>query len=329
MPAATASRIRESGCDLVARVAAGLRRRGGRGRRGSRPGGRRSGCGRRSGGCRQRRRARPPCAAARDRLLDVLAADPPAHAGARDLRQVQVVLRREPPHQRRERRPAAVGRRSGRRRGRGSGGRRRGCRRGRGRGRCRRHPPGPHPARRCGRPACRPAPSPPPGTRISRITPSYGLGISESTLSVDTSNSGSSNATASPTFLSQLPTVPSVTVSPELGHGDVVHLAGRRGAGEPANRRRHPGRRWRARPRSRPSPARRGRTPQGRTRPAPGVDPGSPMRHERRADGHRLPRRHEDLEDHPVVRAGDLRVDLVRGHLEQRVVERDRRRRRA
>ena len=62
-------------------------------------------------------------------------------------------------------------------------------------------------------------------TRISRITPSYGLGISESTLSVDTSNSGSSNATASPTFLSQLPTVPSVTVSPELGHGDVVHLA--------------------------------------------------------------------------------------------------------
>ena len=54
-------------------------------------------------------------------------------------------------------------------------------------------------------------------TRISRITPSYGLGISESTLSVDTSNSGSSNATASPTCLSQLPTTPSVTVSPSLG----------------------------------------------------------------------------------------------------------------
>ena len=57
----------------------------------------------------------------------------------------------------------------------------------------------------------------PAGTRISRITPSYGLGISESTLSVDTSNSGSSNATVSPTCLSQLPTVPSVTVSPSLG----------------------------------------------------------------------------------------------------------------
>ena len=57
----------------------------------------------------------------------------------------------------------------------------------------------------------------PDGTRISRITPSYGLGISESTLSVDTSNSGSSNATVSPTCLSQLLTTPSVTVSPNLG----------------------------------------------------------------------------------------------------------------
>src|SRR6185369_8274158 len=54
-------------------------------------------------------------------------------------------------------------------------------------------------------------------TRISSNTPSYALGISESTLSVDTSNSGSSIATASPTCLSQLPTVPSVTVSPSLG----------------------------------------------------------------------------------------------------------------
>ena len=52
---------------------------------------------------------------------------------------------------------------------------------------------------------------------ISAMTPSYGLGISESTLSVDTSNSGSSNATASPTCLSQLVISPSVTVSPSLG----------------------------------------------------------------------------------------------------------------
>jgi hypothetical protein len=54
-------------------------------------------------------------------------------------------------------------------------------------------------------------------TRISTITPSYGLGISESTLSVETSNSGSSKATVSPTSFSQLPMVPSVTVSPSFG----------------------------------------------------------------------------------------------------------------
>src|SRR6478736_7210809 len=59
--------------------------------------------------------------------------------------------------------------------------------------------------------------TPPAFTRISAITPSYGLGISESTLSVDTSNSGSSNSTASPTCLSQLVSSPSVTVSPNLG----------------------------------------------------------------------------------------------------------------
>ena len=35
----------------------------------------------------------------------------------------------------------------------------------------------------------------------SRTTPSYELGTSVSTLSVDTSNSGSSNSTSSPTFL--------------------------------------------------------------------------------------------------------------------------------
>ena len=57
----------------------------------------------------------------------------------------------------------------------------------------------------------------PGGTRTCSSTPSYGLGISESTLSVDTSNSGSSNATASPTSLSQRPTVPSVTDSPSFG----------------------------------------------------------------------------------------------------------------
>jgi hypothetical protein len=39
--------------------------------------------------------------------------------------------------------------------------------------------------------------------------------------------------------------------------------------------------------------------------------------------GHRLPRRDEDLQEDAVVRTRDLGVDLVRGHLEQRVVERD------
>ena len=57
----------------------------------------------------------------------------------------------------------------------------------------------------------------PAATRISAITPSYGLGISESTLSVETSKSGSSNAIASPTFFSQVVSSPSVTVSPSLG----------------------------------------------------------------------------------------------------------------
>ena len=65
-------------------------------------------------------------------------------------------------------------------------------------------------------------------TRISTITPSYGLGISESTLSVDTSKSGSSNSTVSPTCLRQDPIVPSVTVSPSLGmvttHSSLMYL---------------------------------------------------------------------------------------------------------
>ena len=129
----------------------------------------------------------------------------PPRAGARDLRQVQVVLRREAPHQRRERPPrrpladavAGVACRS-------CGGRARVPPPGR-RALHRRHS---HGARTrladAGQPACRPAPSPPAARGSRASTPSYGLGISESTLSVDTSNSGSSNATGSPTFLSQL-----------------------------------------------------------------------------------------------------------------------------
>ena len=57
----------------------------------------------------------------------------------------------------------------------------------------------------------------PSGTRISDSTPVTGDGTSESTLSVDTSNSGSSSATCSPTCLNHLVIVPSVTVSPSCG----------------------------------------------------------------------------------------------------------------
>ena len=57
----------------------------------------------------------------------------------------------------------------------------------------------------------------PSGTRISVRTPAIGDGTSVSTLSVETSNKGSSAATVSPTFLNQRVIVPSVTVSPSWG----------------------------------------------------------------------------------------------------------------
>ena len=57
----------------------------------------------------------------------------------------------------------------------------------------------------------------PSGTRISVKTPATGEGTSVSTLSVETSNKGSSAATVSPTFLNQRVIVPSVTVSPSCG----------------------------------------------------------------------------------------------------------------
>src|SRR5512132_3486318 len=54
-------------------------------------------------------------------------------------------------------------------------------------------------------------------TRISLSVPDAGAGTSESTLSVETSNSGSSASTWSPTLFSQRVIVPSVTVSPSCG----------------------------------------------------------------------------------------------------------------
>src|SRR5687768_10662089 len=52
---------------------------------------------------------------------------------------------------------------------------------------------------------------------MSRSVPATGEGISVSTLSVETSSSGSSTATSSPTDFSQRVTVPSVTDSPRAG----------------------------------------------------------------------------------------------------------------
>ncbi len=57
----------------------------------------------------------------------------------------------------------------------------------------------------------------PSATRISASTPFACAGTSVLTLSVSTSNSTSSAATASPTFLYHLVTVPSATVSPSCG----------------------------------------------------------------------------------------------------------------
>src|SRR5664280_3219510 len=57
----------------------------------------------------------------------------------------------------------------------------------------------------------------PSSTRMAVSTPSAGDGTSESTLSVDTSNRGSSLATVSPTAFSHVVMVPSVTVSPSWG----------------------------------------------------------------------------------------------------------------
>ena len=62
-------------------------------------------------------------------------------------------------------------------------------------------------------------------TAIESSVPATGDGISVSTLSVETSSSGSSTATESPTCLSQRVTVPSVTDSPSAGMFTAVPLA--------------------------------------------------------------------------------------------------------
>ncbi len=67
-------------------------------------------------------------------------------------------------------------------------------------------------------------PSRPPGSTVSPAlavispsTPEAGAGTSIVTLSVSSSQSGSSALTTSPTFLNQVPTVASLTDSPRVG----------------------------------------------------------------------------------------------------------------
>src|SRR5699024_9008177 len=61
-------------------------------------------------------------------------------------------------------------------------------------------------------------------TRILVRTPATGDGISVSTLSVETSRSGSSTSTVSPTFFNHWVTVPSLTLSPRAGWGPDVGM---------------------------------------------------------------------------------------------------------
>ncbi len=62
-------------------------------------------------------------------------------------------------------------------------------------------------------------------TVIPRRMPDTGDGISVSTLSVETSSSGSSASTRSPSFFSQRVTVPSVTLSPSCGMDTETDMA--------------------------------------------------------------------------------------------------------
>ena len=62
-------------------------------------------------------------------------------------------------------------------------------------------------------------------TVMPRRTPDTGEGISVSTLSVDTSSSGSSASTRSPSRFSQRVTVPSVTLSPSWGMDTETDMA--------------------------------------------------------------------------------------------------------
>ena len=161
-------------------------------------------------------------------------------------------------------------------------------------------------------------------TRMSSIVPSYGLGISESTLSVDTSNSGSSNATSSPTALNHVPIVPSVTDSPSFGM--VISKTspvpdGEKSAFSVVGPSDPPTDGAEGSLSDRPPAAATPCAAEGSRFCYRGALPADP--HDRSADRDGVALLRQDLKDHTVVRAGDLRIDLVGRYFEQRVVEFD------
>ena len=209
--------------------AAGARRGAERRRRGA------------AGACGRRRAAAPP---GLDEGEDVLLRHAAAAAGARDLRDVDAVLGRDPRDDRRDEARAVrpgrcrrglapppgprLGRRRGRRlasaprRGRAlGGGRLRGglgrLLGGSGRSLRRRAPEPPRPRARSPRASVPTSTVSPSWTRICCTTPEAGLGTSVSTLSVEISSSDSSASIGSPSAFSHFVIVPSETETPIWG----------------------------------------------------------------------------------------------------------------
>ena len=194
-----------------------------------------------------------------------------------------------------------------------------------------------------GRPRRRTAPiwasSPPTGTVASSSavmlsrTPATGDGISVSTLSVDTSTSGSSTWTESPTFLSQRVTVPSVTDSPSSGISTGVALPPPVGA---AVLRVRAGARAPAGPRARVPAGPRERAPApARIRRQVGSAPARALSERAAFDGvaddgqlaadlDGVVLLGDDLGQHTRGGRGDFGVDLVGRHFNERLVEFDR-----
>ena len=132
-------------------------------------------------------------------------------------------------------------------------------------------------------------------TSSSLTVPATGDGSSASTLSVEISASGSSTATVSPGATRHSRIVPSTTESPISGSATSTISPVAPSEGSPS--------------------VGRGI---GRGRAVARLDLAQGL-----ADLNRLVGAHEDLGQHPRRRRGDLGVDLVGGHFDQRLVNRD------